>query len=76
MTGTTPQRRPRKERKENADRRRRQLLDATRRSIAANGLQRTTFDTVADDFDELIKPSLHSAECCKVSVNNVIACAC
>ena len=48
MTGTTPQRRPRKERKENADRRRRQLLDATRRSIAANGLQRTTFDTVAD----------------------------
>ena len=48
MTGTMPQRRPRKERKENADRRRRQLLDATRRSIAANGLQRTTFDTVAD----------------------------
>ena len=48
MTGTTPQRRLRKERKENADRRRRQLLDATRRSIAACGLQRTTFDTVAD----------------------------
>ena len=48
MTGTMPQRRPRKERKENADRRRRQLLDATRRSIAACGLQRTTFDTVAD----------------------------
>ena len=49
MTGTTPQRRPRKERKENADRRRRQLLDATRRSITAYGLQRTTFDTVAEE---------------------------
>lgn len=49
MTGTKPQRRPRKERKENADRRRRQLLDATRRSITAYGLQRTTFDTVAEE---------------------------
>ena len=38
---------PRKERKENADRRRRQLLDATRRSIVAHGLARTTLATVA-----------------------------
>lgn len=41
------QTRPRKERKENADRRRRQLLDATRRSIVSNGLRRTTLATVA-----------------------------
>jgi len=39
--------RPRKERKENADRRRRQLLSAARRSILANGLSRTTLATVA-----------------------------
>lgn len=49
MTAPTPQRRPRKERKDNADRRRRQLLDATRRSISANGLKRTTLDTVAEE---------------------------
>ena len=47
MTITAPQARPRKERKENAERRRRQLLDATRRSIVAHGLQRTTLATVA-----------------------------
>ncbi|MEO0772269.1 MAG: TetR family transcriptional regulator C-terminal domain-containing protein [Pseudomonadota bacterium] len=40
---------PRKERKENADRRRRQLLDAARRSILANGLAKTTLATVADE---------------------------
>jgi TetR/AcrR family transcriptional repressor of bet genes len=39
--------RPRKERKENADRRRRQLLDAACRSILAHGLARTTLATVA-----------------------------
>ncbi len=39
--------RPRKERKENADMRRRQLLDAARRSILAHGLARTTLATVA-----------------------------
>ncbi|WP_324754611.1 TetR/AcrR family transcriptional regulator [Roseovarius sp. Pro17] len=38
---------PRKERKENADKRRQQLLDATWRSIAENGLSRTTLATVA-----------------------------
>ena len=38
---------PRKERKENADKRRQQLLDATWRSIAQNGLTRTTLATVA-----------------------------
>ena len=37
----------RKERKQNADRRRRQLLDATRRSIVTHGLARTTLATVA-----------------------------
>ncbi len=41
--------RPRKERKENADRRRRQLLDAARRSILANGLAKTTLATVAEE---------------------------
>ena len=41
------EKRPRKERKENADRRRRQLLDAARRSILKNGLARTTLATVA-----------------------------
>ncbi len=38
---------PRKERKANADMRRKQLLDATWRSIAENGLARTTLATVA-----------------------------
>ncbi|MEI4263120.1 TetR family transcriptional regulator C-terminal domain-containing protein [Roseovarius sp. D0-M9] len=37
----------RKERKANADKRRQQLLDATWRSIAENGLARTTLATVA-----------------------------
>lgn len=41
------QNRPRKERKENADRRRRQLLDAACRSIAAHGFAKTTLATVA-----------------------------
>lgn len=40
---------PRKERKENADRRRRQLLDAARRSILSHGLAKTTLATVADE---------------------------
>ena len=44
---TAAQTRPRKERKENADRRRRQLLDAARRSILAHGLAKTTLATVA-----------------------------
>ena len=43
------ERKPRKERKENADRRRRQLLDAARRSILANGLAKTTLATVANE---------------------------
>lgn len=38
---------PRKERKENADKRRQQLLEATLRSIATNGLAKTTLATVA-----------------------------
>lgn len=46
MTDETPPK-PRKERKENADKRRQQLLDATWRSIAQNGLARTTLATVA-----------------------------
>ena len=41
--------RPRKERKANADRRRRQLLDAARRSILRHGLARTTLATVAEE---------------------------
>jgi TetR/AcrR family transcriptional repressor of bet genes len=41
--------RPRKERKDNADRRRQQLLDATLRSIVSNGLARTTLATVATE---------------------------
>lgn len=45
MTEQLP--RPRKERKANADKRRQQLLDATWRSIAENGLARTTLATVA-----------------------------
>ncbi len=40
---------PRKERKENADRRRRQLLDAARRSLLKHGLAKTTLATVADE---------------------------
>ncbi|MEM8537712.1 MAG: TetR family transcriptional regulator [Pseudomonadota bacterium] len=40
---------PRKERKENADRRRRQLLDAARRSILNHGLAKTTLATVATE---------------------------
>ena len=43
------EKRPRKERKENAERRRRQILDATARSIVSNGLQRTTLATVANE---------------------------
>ncbi|GHF53630.1 TetR family transcriptional regulator C-terminal domain-containing protein [Seohaeicola zhoushanensis] len=39
--------RQRRERKQNADKRRRQVLDATYRSIVSNGLQRTTLATVA-----------------------------
>lgn len=39
--------RPRKERKDNADKRRRQLLEATLESVAKNGLARTTLATVA-----------------------------
>lgn len=42
-----PPPRPRKERKDNADRRRRQLLDAAVRSIVSHGLSRTTLATVA-----------------------------
>ncbi len=39
--------RPRKERKDNADKRRRQLLDAARRSVIQHGLAKTTLATVA-----------------------------
>jgi TetR/AcrR family transcriptional repressor of bet genes len=39
----------RKERKANADRRRRQLLDAARSSILKHGLSKTTLATVADE---------------------------
>jgi len=46
-TAETSAQRPRKERKENADIRRSQLLEATRRSIVANGLSKTTLATVA-----------------------------
>jgi TetR/AcrR family transcriptional repressor of bet genes len=42
-------RKVRKERKENADRRRRQLLDAARASILRHGLAKTTLSTVADE---------------------------
>lgn len=48
-TGSGAPARPRKERKTNADKRRRQLLDAARRSIMANGLARTTLATVAGE---------------------------
>jgi TetR/AcrR family transcriptional regulator, transcriptional repressor of bet genes len=40
---------PRKQRKANAERRRRQLLDAARRSILRHGLARTTLATVAKE---------------------------
>jgi TetR/AcrR family transcriptional repressor of bet genes len=43
------EKRPRKERKENAEKRRRQLLDAARSSILKNGLARTTLATVASE---------------------------
>lgn len=42
-------RKPRKERKENADMRRRQILDATLKSIVTNGLAKTTLATVANE---------------------------
>jgi TetR/AcrR family transcriptional repressor of bet genes len=45
----TNQQKPRKERKENADKRRQQLLDATLRSVATNGLSKTTLATVANE---------------------------
>jgi len=45
----TAEKKPRKERKENADRRRRQLLDAARRSILVHGLTRTTLATVSKE---------------------------
>lgn len=48
-TDTTTQKKPRKERKDNADKRRQQLMDATLRSIASNGLARTTLATVAHE---------------------------
>ncbi len=38
---------PRKERKDNADKRRRQLLEAARRSVMQHGLAKTTLATVA-----------------------------
>lgn len=48
MADQVAQKRPRKERAENAARRRRQLLDAARASILRNGLAKTTLATVAD----------------------------
>ncbi|MGX0879570.1 TetR/AcrR family transcriptional repressor of bet genes [Roseovarius sp. MBR-154] len=47
MAADMPEPRPRKERAENAGRRRRQLLDAARRSILKHGLARTTLATVS-----------------------------
>jgi TetR/AcrR family transcriptional repressor of bet genes len=47
MAADMPGPRPRKERAENAGRRRRQLLDAARRSILKHGLARTTLATVS-----------------------------
>ncbi len=44
-----PSARPRKERKENADKRRNQILDATYKSIVRNGLFKTTLATVAKE---------------------------
>ncbi|SHJ09167.1 transcriptional regulator, TetR family [Shimia gijangensis] len=50
MNDQTPTgKKPRKERKENADKRRRQLLDAALRSIIQNGLAKTTLATVATE---------------------------
>ena len=49
MNAPADVKKPRKERKENADRRRRQLLDAARRSILSHGLAKTTLATVADE---------------------------
>ena len=46
-TDTPTRNKPRKERRENAEKRRQQLMDATLRSIARNGLARTTLATVA-----------------------------
>jgi AcrR family transcriptional regulator len=43
--------RPRKERKENADRRRGQLIDAALQSIIKNGLPKTTLATVAREAE-------------------------
>lgn len=43
------EKRPRKERKENADKRRRQLLEAARQSILKHGLAKTTLATVAEE---------------------------
>jgi TetR/AcrR family transcriptional repressor of bet genes len=48
VTQTLPSK-PRKERKANADRRRRQLLDAAGQSIRRHGLARTTLATVAQE---------------------------
>lgn len=48
-TQKVPARKPTRERKKNADMRRRQLLDATQRSIVHNGLARTTLATVAEE---------------------------
>ena len=45
----TVETKPRKERKANANKRREQLLNATLRSIAANGLAKTTLATVATE---------------------------
>lgn len=48
MTETdTPDTKPRRERKDNADKRRRQLLEAARRSLMQHGLGKTTLATVA-----------------------------
>ena len=46
--GTAPTR-PRKERTENAERRRRQLIEAALKSVVENGLARTTLATVAKE---------------------------
>ena len=48
-TAQPAKQRPRKERKENADKRRLQLLEATLRSIVAHGLAKTTLATVANE---------------------------
>lgn len=47
--GEIPAKSPRKERKENADKRRQQLMKATLRSIEHNGLAKTTLATVANE---------------------------